>query len=168
MIRRIIATDNYHGTTLLRLVLGVVFFAHGAQLMLGWFVGYGLQGSIQFFTTALHIPAAMAFLAIATEFFGGIALIGGLLTRVAAVGIAIDMVVAVLMVHKQFGFFMNWFGDQKGEGYEFHLLAIAIAIYLILEGAGFASVDRLLTLASRSEAVQLADRHACNSAIRSR
>jgi putative oxidoreductase len=168
MIRRIIATDNYHGTTLLRLVLGVVFFAHGAQLMLGWFGGYGLQGSIRFFTTALHIPAAMAFLAIATEFFGGIALVAGFLARVAAVGIAIDMVVAVLMVHKQFGFFMNWFGDQKGEGYEFHLLAIAIAIYLILEGAGFASIDRLLTPASRSEAVQLADRHACNSAIRSR
>lgn len=151
MIRQVIATDNYHGTTLLRLVLGVVFFAHGAQLMLGWFGGYGLQGSLQFFTSTLHIPAGMAFLAIAAEFFGGIALILGFLTRLAAIGIAIDMVVAVLMVHKKYGFFMNWFGVQKGEGYEFHLLAIAIALYLILEGGGFASIDRLLAPTSGTD-----------------
>lgn len=144
VIRRILATDNYHGTTLLRLVLGAVFFAHGAQLMLGWFGGFGLHASLQFFTTALRIPGPLAFLAIAAEFFGGIALLLGLFTRLAAIGIAVDMVVAVIMVHRQYGFFMNWFGVQKGEGYEYHLLVIAIAAYLLIEGAGAVSVDGLL------------------------
>jgi len=151
MIRKTLATDNDAGITMLRLVLGVIFFAHGAQLMLGWFGGYGLHGSMQFLTSSLHIPAALAFVAIATELFGGIALIAGFLTRLAAIGIAIDMLVAILMVHQQFGFFMNWFGVQRGEGYEYHLLAMAIALFLILEGAGAASIDGLLTPACRME-----------------
>lgn len=151
MIRKTLATNNGAGTTMLRLVLGVIFFAHGAQLMLGWFGGYGLHGSMRFLTSGLHIPSALAFLGIATEFFGGIALIVGFLTRIAAIGIAIDMLVAILMVHEQFGFFMNWFGAQKGEGYEYHLLAIAIALFLFFEGGGAASIDRLLTPASQTE-----------------
>ena len=102
---------------------------------------------MQFFTGMLHIPAAWAFLAIVTEFFGGLALIAGFLTRLAAIGIAIDMLVATFMVHLQFGFFMNWFGAQKGEGYEFHLLAIAIAVFLAIQGAGAFSLDSLLTSA---------------------
>ena len=141
MNRNIFASDNNLASTILRLVLGIVFFAHGAQLMLGWFGGYGLQGNMQYFTHVLHIPATLAFLAIAAQFFGGLALIAGFLTRIAAIGIAIDMLVAVLMVHLPFGFFMNWFGAQKGEGYEFHALAIAMAVFLMIEGSGAISVN---------------------------
>ena len=144
MIRKLIATDNDIATTILRLVLGVVFFAHGAQKMLGWFGGYGFTGTMGFFTGMMHLPAPFAFLAIAAEFFGGLGLIFGLLTRIAAFGIFCNMVVAVVMVHHNFGLFMNWTGAQKGEGYEYHLLAIAIATFLMIRGAGAASVDRLL------------------------
>ena len=144
MIRKLIATDNDIATMILRLVLGVVFFAHGAQKMLGWFGGYGFSGTMGFFTGMMHIPAPFAFLAIAAEFFGGLGLIFGLLTRIAAFGIFCNMVVAVAMVHHNFGLFMNWTGAQKGEGYEFHLLALAMATFLMIRGAGAASVDRLL------------------------
>ena len=98
-----------------------------------------------FFTGMMHIPAPFAFLAIAAEFFGGLGLIFGLLTRVAALGIFCNMLVAVAMVHHQFGFFMNWAGTQKGEGFEFHLLALAMTVVLMIRGAGAASVDRLLS-----------------------
>jgi len=145
MFRKLIATDNDIATTILRLVVGVVFFAHGAQKMLGWFGGYGFSGTMGFFTGMMHIPAPFAFLAIAAEFFGGLGLIFGLLTRVAAFGIFCNMVVAVAMVHHNFGLFMNWTGQQKGEGYEYHLLALAIMVFLMIRGAGAASVDRLLS-----------------------
>lgn len=149
MIRRIFATNNYHGTTLLRVVLGIVFFAHGAQLMLGWFGGFGLYASMHFFTGTLDIPAALAFTAICAEFFGGLGLLFGFFTRFAAIGIGIDMIVAIVMVHRHYGFFMNWYGTQKGEGYEFHLLVIAMAIYLVIEGAGAVSVDRMLSASAQ-------------------
>ncbi len=92
----------------------------------------------------MGIPSIFAFLAIAAEFFGGLGLIFGAFTRVAAFGIASVMAVAVMMVHAQFGFFMNWAGTQKGEGFEYHLLALAIAVALIVRGAGAFSVDRWL------------------------
>jgi putative oxidoreductase len=145
MFRNLVATDNDSATTILRLVLGVIFFAHGAQKMLGWFGGYGFTGTMGFFTGALHIPAIFAFLAIAAEFFGGLGLIFGLLTRVASFGIFCNMIVAVALVHGQFGFFMNWTGAQKGEGYEYHLLVLATTAFLMIRGAGAASVDRLLS-----------------------
>jgi putative oxidoreductase len=145
MIRKLIATNNDIATAILRLVLGVIFFAHGAQKMLGWFGGYGFTGTMGFFTGVMHIPAPFAFLAIAAEFFGGLGLIFGLLTRIAAFGIFSNMVVAVAMVHHQFGFFMNWTGAQKGEGYEYHLLILAASVFLMIRGAGAVSVDRLLS-----------------------
>jgi putative oxidoreductase len=129
----------------LRLVLGVVFFAHGAQKMLGWFGGFGFSGTMGFFTGTMHIPAPFAFLAICAEFFGGMGLIIGLLTRIAAFGIATNMVVAVATVHRAFGFFMNWTGTQKGEGFEYHLLVLAIAACLMIRGAGAFSVDHALS-----------------------
>jgi putative oxidoreductase len=144
MIRKLIATDNDAATAVLRLVLGVIFFAHGAQKMLGWFGGYGFTGTMGFFTGVMHIPAPFAFLAIAAEFFGGLGLIFGLLTRVASFGIFCNMVMAVAMVHRQFGLFMNWTGAQKGEGYEYHFLVLAITAFLMIRGAGAASVDRML------------------------
>jgi len=145
MIRKLIATENDAAITVLRLVVGIVFFTHGAQKMLGWFGGYGFTGTMGFFTEMLHIPAVFAFLAIAAEFFGGLGLIVGLFTRVAAFGIFCEMLVAVAMVHRHFGFFMNWAGTQKGEGFEFHLLALAMTAFLMIRGAGAASVDRLLS-----------------------
>jgi putative oxidoreductase len=146
MLGRLTATDDSLATTILRVVLGIVFFAHGAQKMLGWFGGYGFAGTMGFFTGMMHIPAFFAFLAIAAEFFGGLGLILGLLTRVAAFGIAVNMLVAVFLVHSQFGFFANWSGTQKGEGFEYHLLALAMCAFLMIRGAGALSVDRKLSL----------------------
>jgi putative oxidoreductase len=145
MFRKLISTENSAAITILRLVLGIVFFAHGAQKMLGWFGGYGFTGTMGFFTGAMHIPAVFAFLAIAAEFFGGLGLIFGFLTRIAAFGIAVNMLVAIAMVHAQFGFFMNWAGTQKGEGIEYHLLTLAITIFLMIKGAGAFSIDRALS-----------------------
>jgi putative oxidoreductase len=145
MLSKLTQTHNSSGITIIRVLLGVIFFAHGAQKMLGWFGGYGFSGTMGFFTGALHIPAVFAFLAIAAEFFGGLGLIFGVLTRVAAFGIAVNMLVAITMVHSRFGFFMNWSGNQKGEGVEYHLLAMAICVFLMLEGAGAFSVDRKLS-----------------------
>lgn len=144
MFQRLIATTQDVSLTILRLVLGVVFFAHGAQKMLGWFGGYGFHATVGFFTH-IGMPAALAFLIIVTEFFSGLGLIAGFLTRIAALGVSGLMVGAIFMVHLQNGFFMNWMGSQKGEGYEFHLLALAIAAALLLRGAGPYSVDRSLT-----------------------
>jgi putative oxidoreductase len=154
MIRRLYATDDSLATAILRLTLGTVFFVHGAQKMLGWFGGFGFRGTMGFFTDLMHVPAPLAFLAIAAEFFGGIGLIFGFLTRIAALGIGVNMVVAILTVHRAFGFFMNWTSTQKGEGFEFHLLVLAIVSYLIIQGAGAFSVDRLLTVAGGSHRTQ--------------
>ena len=150
MIRKLTATDNDVATTILRWVLGVIFFAHGAQKLLGWFGGYGFNGTMGFFTGVMHIPAVFAFLAIAAEFFGGLGLILGLFTRLAAFGVLCNMIVAVAMVHRHFGFWMNWTGAQKGEGFEYHLLLIAASVFLIIHGAGAASIDRLFSSPARS------------------
>ena len=144
MFQRLVATTQDVSLTTLRLVLGVVFFAHGGQKMLGWFGGYGFHGTMGFFTH-MGMPAAVAFLIICTEFFGGLGLIVGFLTRIAALGIGVEMIGAIFLVHLPNGFFMNWAGTQKGEGYEYHLLAIAVAAILLLRGAGAYSVDRALT-----------------------
>jgi putative oxidoreductase len=144
MFRKLTATGNNFTLTILRLVTGIVFFAHGAQKMLGWFGGFGFKGTMGFFTQQMHIPAPLAVLAIFAEFFGGIGLIVGLLGRIAAFGITVNMCVAVLMVHLPNGLFMNWYGNQKGEGFEFHLLAIAIALTIMARGSGALSVDRAL------------------------
>ncbi|PYQ15442.1 MAG: hypothetical protein DMF80_09055 [Acidobacteria bacterium] len=145
MFRKLIATDDDTASLVLRVVTGIVFFAHGAQLALGWFGGNGFTATMQFFTQSMHIPAVFAFLAIMAQFLGSLGLVVGLLTRVAALGIAVVMAVAVLKVHLAVGFFMNWFGNQKGEGYEYHLLAMAIALALVIKGGGRSSIDRALT-----------------------
>ena len=154
MLRRLLVTDDSKTTAILRLVLGVVFFAHGAQKLLGWFGGPGFSGSMGMFTGYLHIPAPFAFLAIAAEFFGGLGLILGFLTRFAAIGIVMNMVVAIAMVHSTFGFFMNWSGTQKGEGFEYHLLVLAMTAFLMIRGAGAFSIDRAIATASPSRTAQ--------------
>jgi putative oxidoreductase len=130
--------------TVLRLALGVVFFAHGAQKVLGWYGGPGFSGTMQMFTGTMGIPALLAVLAIAAEFLGGLGLIAGFLGRIAAFGIIANMVVAIFMVHAPFGFFMNWTGAQAGEGFEYHLLAIAIGLAVLIRGSGALSVDLAL------------------------
>ena len=141
MLAQLLQTDPNWVLTILRVVLGVVMVAHGAQKMLGWFGGYGFSGTMGYFTKSMGIPAPFAFLAICAEFLGGLGLILGLLTRIAAFGVGVNMLVAVLMVHRQHGLFANWTGAQKGEGYEYHLLALAIVIAIIVQGAGALSLD---------------------------
>jgi len=144
-MKGLLRTENDISLTIVRLVLGIIFFAHGSQKALGWFGGYGFHATMQFFTHQMGIPAVFAFLDIAAEFLGGIGLILGCLTRIAAFGVTCVMLVAVAMVHHNFGFFMNWTGNQKGEGFEYHLLTLAITIVLMIKGGGALSVDRAIS-----------------------
>ena len=137
-------TNNNTAPLIARVMLGIVMFPHGAQKMLGWFGGHGFTGTMNFFTETMHIPAVFAFLAILAEFAGSLGLIAGLFSRVAAFGIATVMVVAVLTSTAANGFFMNWYGNQKGEGFEYHLLAIGLAIIVLIHGGGKASLDSVL------------------------
>ena len=145
MLTRLLKTRDDSASLVLRLMLGLVIFPHGAQKVLGWFGGYGLEGTLAFFTHTMNIPYVFAVLAIAAEFLGSIGLIVGLLTRVAAFGIACNMGVAIFMVHLPNGFFMNWTGKQAGEGFEYHLLVIAIALALMIKGGGRWSLDGLFS-----------------------
>ncbi len=149
MFQKVVNTSDDYKLTLLRLVFGIVFFAHGAQKMLGWFGGYGFNGTMGFFTHQLGIPAPFAFLAIMAEFLGSLGLFVGFLGRIAAFGIICNMTVAIWMVHRFNGFFMNWAGNQKGEGFEYHLLAIAIGLVILIWGSGALSIDRFLSRDSR-------------------
>jgi len=137
------ATDGTLVPLVLRLTLAIVMFPHGAQKALGWFGGHGLRRTIGNFG-AQGIPVPLALLAVAAELLGSLGVAVGLLTRVAALGIACVMVVAILTVHAKVGFFMNWLGNQKGEGFEYHLLALGIALALIVGGAGRWSLDALI------------------------
>jgi putative oxidoreductase len=144
LFSKLFSTSDDRTQAVLRLVLGIVFFAHGAQEFLGWFGGFGFHRTMGAFAH-LGIPAPWAFLAMSAEFFGGIGLILGFLSRIAALGITVTMIVAVLHVNLRNGFFMNWFGKQKGEGIEFHLLVIALALAILIKGAGALSLDRLIS-----------------------
>jgi len=128
----------------LRLTLAVVMFPHGAQKALGWFGGYGFKGTVEFFRKS-GVPLPLAVLVIMAEFLGPLGLAVGLLTRVAALGLAAVMLGAILTAHRQHGFFMNWYGNQQGEGFEYHLLAIGLAVALVLNGAGMWSLDAVIT-----------------------
>ena len=144
-LQLLIKTNSSFGPLVARLILGLAMFPHGAQKVFGWFGGHGFTGTMQFFTGTMHIPALFAFLAIAAEFAGALGLIVGLLSRVAAFGVASVMVVAIVTVHASNGFFMNWLGNQKGEGFEYHLLAIGLALVVMIQGAGKASLDGLIS-----------------------
>jgi putative oxidoreductase len=138
------STSDDAGLALIRIALGVVMFPHGAQKALGWFGGYGWEGTMGFFTGQLGVPALFGALAILAEFFGSFGLITGLLGRVAAFGIFCNMLVAAAMVHWNVGFFMNWSGTQQGEGFEYHILAATMALLIVWKGSGAYSVDRMI------------------------
>jgi putative oxidoreductase len=143
-MKKIFQTANSWSNLIIRVILGIVMFPHGAQKLFGLFGGYGFSASMSFFTDKMHIPVFFAFLAIIAEGLGSMGLIIGFLTRVAAFGILCNMTVAIWMVHWPNGFFMNWFGTQKGEGFEYHLLAISVCIALLISGGGKWSVDRAI------------------------
>jgi len=143
-MKKLFQTQDDVVSLILRLFLGVVFFPHGMQKLLGWFGGYGFTGTMGFFTGMLGVPTLFAVLAILAEGLGCLGLIFGFLTRVAAFGIATNMAVAVYMIHFKYGFYMNWTGKQAGEGIEYHLLVIAIAIALMIRGGGKWSIDNMI------------------------
>jgi putative oxidoreductase len=134
-------TDDSWVPLVLRLALGGVILPHGLQKAIGAFGGYGFQGTMNYFTETLGIPWIFGLAAILAETAGALALLLGLGTRVSAAVIGITMLTAMLTVHRPNGFFMNWFGDQKGEGVEYFLLALGLALALVLSGGGRYSLD---------------------------
>ena len=144
MLKKLMQTDDDTGMFIVRLALGIVMFPHGAQKLLGWFGGGGFSGTMQGMT-GMGLPAFIVFLVIIFEFFGSLSLIFGFLGRLGALGILCVMLGAIFTVHLQNGFFMNWMGKQAGEGFEYHLLAIAIALAVLVGGSGRFSVDRALS-----------------------
>jgi putative oxidoreductase len=143
MLKSLLHTDDNTASLVLRLTLGCVIFAHGAQKVLGWYGGPGAEKT--FFSTAMGFPPPLTLLVMATEFLGPIALILGFFTRISAFAIAVNLGTCAYMNHLKHGFFMNWSGLQKGEGFEFHLLVIGIAFALMVTGGGIFSFDRALT-----------------------
>jgi putative oxidoreductase len=141
----LLQTDDSWSSLVLRVILGAVMLPHGAQKLFGWFGGFGFSGTMGFFTSQLHIPAVLAFLVIMAESVGAVMLIVGFVGRFAAFGIACVMVGAIDLVHWPNGFFMNWFGKQTGEGFEYHLLALAMSVAIMIAGSGRWSVDRVVT-----------------------
>lgn len=145
-MKRLLATKGGWVPLVLRVGLAVAMFPHGAQKALGWFGGGGFTNTLNYFTGSMHIPTVFAVLAIAAEFLGPLMLVAGFATRLAALAIGTNMLVAIFMVHAQHGFFMNWSGTPgAGEGIEYHLLALTVVLALLLVGGGRASMDRALT-----------------------
>ncbi len=145
MLRRLLQTERSYAILALRVVLAIVIFPQGAQKLLGWYGGFGLDGTLQFFAS-IGVPAALALLVIASDFFGSLALALGLGGRLAAFGTAAVMLGAMVLVHGQYGFFINWYGLQQGEGVQFHLLASAASIVVMLKGSGAWSLDRAIAV----------------------
>ncbi len=135
------STSKSFAPLILRLMLGGVMFPHGAQKVLGLFGGQGFQATLDGMTTGLGLPMAAVILVMAAEFLGSIGLVLGFVTRLAALGIAAVMGGAIYLAHLPHGFFMNWHGTQSGEGFEYHLLAIGMALALVITGAGRWSLD---------------------------
>lgn len=142
IVRRVVATDESVGLTIGRIALGLVMFAHAAQKAFGWFGGSGFESTLLFMHDKLAIPMPLAALAVLCELFGSLMLIAGAFARIGALFIGTIMLVAALLVHAPNGFFMNWFGQQAGEGFEYHVLALALALVTIACGAGRWSADR--------------------------
>ncbi|HEY0770846.1 MAG TPA: DoxX family protein [Sphingobacteriaceae bacterium] len=141
---RVFSTNNDWTGLINRLTIGLILFPHGAQKLLGWFGGPGFSGEMNFFTETLNLPWLIAFLVIIIEFFGSVFLIAGFASRVWAAAMIVLFIGIILIGHIEHGFFMNWFGDQKGEGYEYHLLIIGLSLAVLVIGSGKLSVDGVL------------------------
>ncbi|MGN6437950.1 MAG: DoxX family protein [Agriterribacter sp.] len=140
----VLKTNNDFTGLIARLTLGLVLFPHGAQKMLGMFGGHGFTGTMDFFTGTLHLSGIVGFLVIVIEFVGAISLVAGFASRVWSALIIILFIGIIFTSHLDYGFFMNWFGNQKGEGYEYHLLIIGLALVILVNGSGKYSVDEKL------------------------
>lgn len=142
MIRLIFGTENDLAGLVMRLTLGCVMLPHGLQKVFGLFGGAGLEATLHAFTARMGLPAPVAVLVILAESAGALGLIVGFCTRLCALGIGMVMAGAIVLVHWQHGLFMNWFGKQGGEGFEYHLLAIGLAAALVIHGGGKWSFDQ--------------------------
>ncbi len=141
-IKAFLNTDTSNVSALIgRLTVALVILPHGLQKTFGWFGGYGLEGTLGFFTGALGIPTLVALLVIAAESLGAISIALGFLTRFCAASLALVMAGAISMAHWQHGFFMNWSGQQSGEGFEYHLLVIGLCLILTISGGGKYAID---------------------------
>jgi putative oxidoreductase len=145
LVNAIAGTDKALAPVALRLALAAVVFPHGAQKLLGWFGGYGYEGTMGFFTSTMGIPWILALGVILVEFFAPLFLVAGAAVRPAALAIGTVLATAMFKVHVANGFFMNWMGTQKGEGIEYFVLVLGIALALIISGAGRFSVDRAIS-----------------------
>jgi putative oxidoreductase len=143
--------SNNWASTFARVALGSVMFAHGAQKLLGWFGGYGFKGTMGYFTGTVGLPWIVGLLVIIIEFFGALSLIFGFATRLWSFAMAILTLGILQTSHAQYGFFMNWAGDQKGEGIEYFVLMLGLAVSLIISGAGKYSIDALMATERRAE-----------------
>jgi putative oxidoreductase len=145
MLETLVQTSDAWALLPIRLALGAIFIGHGGQKLFGWFGGYGPKGTVGYFQQALGVPPALTVLAMLAEFFGGLGVLLGFLTRPAAAGIIVVMLVAVAKVHWGHGFFLNWeLKPERGHGIEMNLALIGIALTLLIAGGGAFSVDRLL------------------------
>ena len=137
-------SNNNVAPTITRTVLGIALFPHGAQKLMGWYGGYGFEGTMSYFTETAGLPWIVGFLVIVIEFFGAISLILGFATRLWSLAILIMTIGIVQTAHSDYGFFMNWSGNQKGEGMEYFVLMVGLAGSLILSGAGKFAIDSLI------------------------
>jgi putative oxidoreductase len=166
-LRRLVDTPRDYGPTVARVVLGLVMFPHGAQHALGWFGGYGFRGTLGWMTGTLGFPEPAAATAIIVELLAPFALVLGLGGRLAALGIA-GLMLGAASTHLPNGFFMNWFGSLKPglEGYEYHLLALALATIVVIKGSGALSLDRLLAAEGAPDAREGARPDATRRSVR--
>jgi len=144
MFKAFLRTDNSPAQLFIRIALGAVILPHGAQKVLGWFGGQGIEKTLQAFA-AMGFPNWAAGCLMVVETLGAVLLILGFITRLWALGIGVSISICMYLNHLQHGFFMNWFGAQKGEGFEYHLLVIGICVALLIRGGGMISVDRGLS-----------------------
>jgi putative oxidoreductase len=126
-----------------RVLLGTVVAAHGAQKLFGWFGGFGFEGTMSFFTQTVGLPYILALALVLTESVGMVALAFGLFSRFLSGSLIVIMLGAIFTTHSQY-FFMNWFGAQQGEGFEYHLLIIGLSGVIALNGAGAFSLDKVI------------------------
>lgn len=145
LVKTISSTHPNIGFSLARLTLGLVIFPHGAQKLLGLFGGYGFSATMESFTTQMGLPGIIAFSVIMIEFFGSIFLILGFLSRIWALALSGMFVGIIFTTQLEHGFFMNWFGNQAGEGFEFSLLVIGLALTILINGSGKYSLDNLIS-----------------------